>query len=111
MTKGMLTYHLGLKVPAKREKCHMKIEGIGTDHILPWAEGESFLFDDLYNHEVWNDTDEDRYILLIQVKRPCRGLGNVIQNICLFGVRHSRFVQDIIRNIEGGRKGVMMQAS
>jgi beta-hydroxylase len=53
----------------------------------------------MFNHEVWNETDEDRYILLIQIKRPCRGVANMIQNLFLFGVRHSRFVQDIRRNI------------
>jgi aspartyl/asparaginyl beta-hydroxylase (cupin superfamily) len=100
MTKGMLTYHLALKVPAEREKCRMNIEGPDQVHVMPWAEGESFVFDDLYNHEVWNETDEDRYILLIQIKRPCRGLGNFIQNFFLFCVRHSRFVQDIVRNID-----------
>lgn len=99
MTKGMLTYHLALKVPAMRERCRMHIEGPDALHVLPWEEGQSFVFDDMYNHEVWNDTDEDRYILLIQIKRPCRGVANVIQNAFLFGVRHSRFVQDIIRNI------------
>ncbi|SDA33002.1 aspartyl/asparaginyl beta-hydroxylase domain-containing protein [Sphingomonas sp. NFR15] len=100
MTKGMLTYHLGLKVPAERTKCYMTIEEGDARHVLPWGEGESLLFDDLYNHQVANDTDEDRYILLIQIKRPCRGVANVIQNAFLFGVRHSRFVQDIVRNIE-----------
>jgi beta-hydroxylase len=99
MTKGMLTYHLALKVPEQREKCRMTIEEGETLHILPWEEGQSFIFDDMFNHEVWNETDEDRYILLIQIKRPCRGVANMIQNLFLFGVRHSRFVQDIRRNI------------
>ena len=100
MTKGMLTYHLGLKVPQNRGKCRMIIEGPDELHVLPWQEGQSFVFDDMYNHEVWNETDEDRYILLIQIKRPSRGIANAIQNLFLFGVRHSRFVQDIRRNIE-----------
>jgi beta-hydroxylase len=100
MTKGMLTYHLGLKVPKDREKCRMALEGPDRLHLLPWQEGESFVFDDMYNHEVWNETDEDRYILLIQIKRPCRGIANVLQNAFLFGVRHTRFVQDIRRNID-----------
>lgn len=105
MTKGMLTYHLALKVPAEREKCRIHIEGADGLHVVAWEEGRSFIFDDMCNHEVWNDTDEDRYILLIQIKRPCRGTANWIQNLFLFGVRHSRFVQDIRRNIErDGRK-------
>jgi beta-hydroxylase len=103
MTKGMLTYHLALKAPTERKKCRMNIESPDQLHVIPWEEGQSFIFDDLYNHEVWNETTEDRYILLIQIKRPCRGLGNVIQNIFLLGVRHSRFVQDIVRNINDGR--------
>lgn len=100
MTKGMLTYHLALKVPRDREKCRIHIEGADRLHVIAWEEGQSFVFDDMCNHEVWNETDEDRYLLLIQVKRPCRGLANLIQDAFLFGVRHSRFVQDIKRNIE-----------
>lgn len=111
MTKGMLTYHLALKVPAEREKCRMNIEGPDRLHVIPWEEGESFIFDDLYNHEVWNETSEDRYILLLRVKRPCRGLGNLIQNVFLFGVRHSRFVQDVVRNInDAGHKVAVVRA-
>lgn len=100
MTKGMLTYHLALKSPREREKCRIHIEEPGKTHILSWEDGKSFIFDVMYNHEVWNDTDEDRYILLLQIKRPCRWVGNFIQNFFLFCVRHSRFVQDIKRNIE-----------
>lgn len=101
MTKGMLTYHLALKSPKETEKCRMALEEGDTEHTLTWTDGESFLFDDMFNHEVWNETDEDRYILLIQIKRPCRWKGNLIQNLFLWGVRHSRFVQDIKKAIEG----------
>lgn len=100
MTKGMLTYHLALKVPREREKCRMHLEEGNRLHALHWEEGKSFLFDDMFNHEVWNETDEDRYILLIQIKRPCRWLGNLIQDAFLMGVRHSRFVKDIKKAID-----------
>jgi len=100
MTKGMLTWHLALKSPKEREKCRMTLEEGDAVHTLHWDDGESFLFDDMFNHEVWNETDEDRYILLIQVKRPCRWRGNLLQNLFLKGVRHSRFVQDIRKAIE-----------
>lgn len=100
MTKGMLTYHLALKVPEDRESCRMVIEDGDQRHVMVWEEGRSFVFDDMYNHEVWNETGDDRYLLLIQIKRPCRGVANLIQNLFLFLVRHSRFVQDIRRHIE-----------
>ena len=105
MTKGMLTYHLALKVPAQREKCRMHVEEGERLQVLSWEEGVSFIFDDMFNHEVWNETDEDRYILLIQIRRPCRGLGNLIQTVFLKGVRHSRFVKDIKRNIDRAARG------
>lgn len=105
MTKGMLTYHLALKSPADRAKCRMHLEEGDALHVLHWDEGESFVFDDMFNHEVWNETDEDRYILLIQIKRPCGWRGTLIQNLFLGAVRHSRFVQDIRKAIEkaGGK--------
>jgi aspartyl/asparaginyl beta-hydroxylase (cupin superfamily) len=104
MTKGMLTYHLALKVPKDRLRCRMAIEGADGLHILPWMEGDSFVFDDMYDHEVWNETDEDRLILLIQIKRPCTGVASLIQNAFLFGVRHTRFVQDIRRHIDAASR-------
>lgn len=100
MTKGMLTYHLALKAPREAEKCRMHIEEGETLHVMHWRDGESFLFDDMFNHEVWNESDEDRFILLIQIKRPCRFAGNLIQNLFLKGVRHSRFVKDITKAID-----------
>jgi beta-hydroxylase len=100
MTKGMITYHLGLKVPQERERCRMKLEGADQDHTIVWEEGQSLVFDDMFNHEIWNDTPEDRYLLLIQIKRPCRWRANLIQNLFLFGVRYSRFVQDIVKYLE-----------
>lgn len=100
MTKGMLTYHLALKAPREREKCRMHIEEGDQLHVLHWEDGQSFLFDDMFNHEVWNETDEDRYILLIQIRRPCRLAGWLIQTVFLNAVRHSRFVKDIKRAID-----------
>jgi len=106
MTKGMLTYHLALKVPSDRNACRMAIEEGKDVHVMHWEEGKSFVFDDMFNHEVWNETEEDRYLLLIQIKRPCRWRGNTIQNLFLWAVRHSRFVQDIRQAIESANESV-----
>lgn len=105
VTKAMLTYHLALKSPAKREACRMHLEEGERTHVLHWDEGQSFLFDDHFYHAVGNETEEDRYILLIQIRRPCRWLGSAIQHLFLWAVRRSRFVQDIRKAIEraGGK--------
>ena len=90
VTKAILTAHLGLLVPKKREDCRMQVD----DRMLSWEEGRVLVFDDTYHHEVWNDTDESRVILLIQFRRPTGWLGRKVGDLFLGAVRRSRFVQD-----------------
>jgi aspartyl/asparaginyl beta-hydroxylase (cupin superfamily) len=90
VTKAILTAHLGLVVPARREACRMQV----ADETLVWERGKVLVFDDTYYHEVWNDTDEMRVILLVQFRRPTGWLGRVVGSLFLGGVRRSRFVQD-----------------
>ncbi|MDH4386117.1 MAG: aspartyl/asparaginyl beta-hydroxylase domain-containing protein [Caulobacter sp.] len=35
-----------------------------------WREGEAWLFDDTIEHEAWNDSDQDRIILIFDIWRP-----------------------------------------
>jgi ornithine lipid ester-linked acyl 2-hydroxylase len=63
--KGLLRAHLGVKVP-KPDRCRMEIDG----NTVRWREGEAIVFDDTFQHEVWNDSDEDRVVLLVDVLRP-----------------------------------------
>ena len=72
VTKGMVRCHLGLKVPDDPEHCFMDLEGEGdhSDQRCTWKDGELFFFDDTYKHEVWNDTDEERVVLLFDFERP-----------------------------------------
>jgi aspartyl/asparaginyl beta-hydroxylase (cupin superfamily) len=90
VTKAILTAHLGLIVPKKRQDCRMQV----ADEMLTWEEGRILVFDDTYHHEVWNDTEESRVILLIQFRRPTGWIGRLVGNIFLGAVRRSRFVQD-----------------
>ena len=64
--KGILNCHLGLLVPNKREDCRIRVR----DETVFWEEGKLFIFDDTRNHEVWNDTDSIRVVLIIHVVRP-----------------------------------------
>jgi beta-hydroxylase len=65
---GILRFHLGLLVPEPREKCRIRI---GND-FRHWTEGKSLIFDDTFNHEVWNDTDGYRVVLFVDFARPLR---------------------------------------
>ncbi len=77
--KGVLRYHLGLKVPRQAQQCRIRIH----DEIHHWETGKSLIFDDTYNHEVWNDTDEQRVVLFVDFVRPCKFPGNFFNWIVL----------------------------
>lgn len=59
-------YHQGIIVPEPRGVSRL---AIGTE-VHEWAEGVSVLFDDATEHEAWNDSDDDRYVLFVEVLWP-----------------------------------------
>lgn len=65
---GVMRYHLGLIVPEPREKVRIAIDG----EIFHWEEGGGLIFNDAFQHEVWNDTDGMRVVLFITFDRPIR---------------------------------------
>ena len=95
VTKAIMTCHLGLRVPLEGARCTMRV----ADHMVQWHAGEALVFDDTYEHEVANDTDEMRVVLLIQFRRPVRRSGRLIGGLFLWAVRRSRFVQDARRSV------------
>ena len=40
------------------------------DQLHTWEEGKSILFDDSWNHEVYNKSDDLRVVLLVDIFRP-----------------------------------------
>ncbi len=94
VTKGLITCHLGLIVPRDGD-VRMRV----NDQIVRWAEGETLVFDDTYNHEVWNDTDGTRVVLLVQFERPLRQPGKWFADLFMGFVRRSAFVQEARDNI------------
>jgi len=94
--KGVLRYHLGLIVPKEKEACRIRV---GKD-IRHWEEGKSMIFDDTYNHEVWNDTDETRVVLFVDVLRPLPSPWAQINRAIVKAIGYSPFVLDAKRNQE-----------
>lgn len=94
VTKALITCHLGLIVPTDGD-VRMRV----GDRVVRWAEGETLVFDDTYDHEVWNDTDHTRVVLLIQFRRPLRSPGRWIADTFLHVVRKSAFVQEARDNV------------
>ncbi len=94
--KGVLRYHLGLIVPRDAPACRIRV---GED-IRHWQEGQSLVFDDTYNHEVWNDTDETRVVLFVDVLRPLPSPWSQINRAIVKAISYSPFVLDAKRNQE-----------
>jgi len=94
--KGVLRYHLGLIVPRDAQACRIRV---GED-IRHWEEGQSMVFDDTYNHEVWNDTDETRVVLFVDVLRPLPSPWSQINRAIVKAIGYSPFVLDAKRNQE-----------
>lgn len=104
VTKALLTAHLGLIVPVAGERCRMQLD----ESLLHWEEGRTMVFDDTFPHEVWNDTDQLRAVLLIQFRRPVGLLGRLVGELFLSGIRRSSFVQDA-RTELGGWEAAMQR--
>ena len=92
--KGVLRYHLGLIVPSEKEACRIRV----GDEIRHWEEGKSMVFDDTYEHEVWNDTDELRAVLFLDVLRPLPRAEAAINRAIVKGIGISPFILDARRN-------------
>ena len=99
-TKAIVTAHLGLVVPTERDRCHMQV----GDQDVVWEPGRTVIFDDMYPHAVWNDTSEDRIVLLLHLKRPLRWPGTWLRDAFFAALRASPFVKDGVRNLEKWEK-------
>ncbi len=73
---GVLRMHLGLQVPEPAHQCRIRV----ADQFHAWQEGKCLIFDDTYNHEVWNDTDGYRVVLFVDFARPLHWPLNVMNN-------------------------------
>ena len=95
VTKGTVTCHLGLTIPADTAKYTISVEGKSCN----WSPGRFFAFDDTRHHDVWGYTDENRVISLLHVRRPMRLPGALLQSACFVLIRASPFVQGAKRNL------------
>ncbi len=106
ITRGMLTVHLALRVPEPRERCRIRI----ADRDHHWREGELLIFDDTVPHAVWNDTDGDRVVLLIDVDRPMRWPGGVFHRLFMAGFRQTGYVKDARANFAAWERSFYSEA-
>ncbi|MEL6930873.1 MAG: aspartyl/asparaginyl beta-hydroxylase domain-containing protein [Cyanobacteria bacterium J06600_6] len=92
--KGVLRYHLALKVPQDQEDCQIRV----GNEFAYWSEGKSMIFDDSLPHEIWNSTDETRVVLFMDIVRPCKFPISLLNQLVIYLIRCSPFIQDALRN-------------
>ena len=63
MFNTRLICHLPLVVP---EGCAFRV----GNEVREWEEGKLLIFDDTIEHEAWNDSSEDRIVLIFDIWRP-----------------------------------------
>jgi ornithine lipid ester-linked acyl 2-hydroxylase len=91
--RGVLRYHLALKIPEPREACRIRVD---TEYAH-WEEGRSLLFDDSYDHEAWNDTDGIRVVLFMDVLRPLKPPIRQLNTFVIKAISRSPYVGDAKR--------------
>jgi hypothetical protein len=65
-TNLRLTAHLGISIPDDTSKCRIRV----ADKWHNWQVGKVLVFDDAYEHQVENNTDSTRVVLLLRFWHP-----------------------------------------
>ena len=98
--KGLIRAHLGLIVPEPRSRVRMQV---GRETVF-WEEGRCVVFDDTYRHEIWNDTNGVRVVLLIDVPRPFPSSIAAVNKAILRLARVMPFVTSGIKRLRSWEK-------
>jgi beta-hydroxylase len=105
-SRAVVRCHLGLRIPAARERCWIRVD---TSRSC-WAAGELLCFDDTYDHEVHNDTDETRVVLFIDIERPLDGIGVRGREALLWLMRRSKYVKSSKLNLDAWNRRLGIRA-
>lgn len=92
--KGVIRCLLGLKIPEPQEKCGIRV----AEEIRHWSEGKAMIFDDSFPHEAWNETDDIRVVLFLDIVRPIKFPLSIVNQLLLKLIASSPFVQDAYAN-------------
>ncbi|RJS92211.1 aspartyl/asparaginyl beta-hydroxylase domain-containing protein [Salinisphaera sp. Q1T1-3] len=94
VTKGLVRCHIGLRVPDSPERCLIQVDDVDC----AWEEGGMFFFDDTYPHEVWNETDGYRAVLLFDIERPMGMPGKAVSRAMIAALRRTGYFRDALAN-------------
>lgn len=94
--KGVMRYHIGLKVPKDSENCYIALQNDnGVYNKLNWKEGDDIMFDDMFPHFVVNNTPDTRVVLFLDIVRDFKNLNINNLNKCVLAISGTN---DIVEN-------------
>jgi hypothetical protein len=94
--KGIMRYMIPIIVPKDRENVFLCVNEIKYS----WTEGVGVLWDDTYPHKVYNNTDEIRVVIYMDVIRPLSWGLNALNRFILLLACNSKIVKDEIKRTE-----------
>ena len=97
--------HLDLVVPDPPERCWIEVGG----QRYSWREGQAVVFDDLYPHEVHNDTGGVRAVLFVDFERPCRAPVKWLNRLVLMAAPFTDEIRRGKANHDAWEKGYYRQ--
>jgi ornithine lipid ester-linked acyl 2-hydroxylase len=103
---GVLRLHLGLIVPEPRERLGIRIDR----EVYRWTEGEAVIFDDAYEHEACNRTDQTRVVLFVDFVKPLRFPANLLNWLLLNIAVFTPFIREGIENQKAWEKRFYAEA-
>lgn len=87
--RGILRIHLGLIIPQDWQNCFFEV----NNERVYWREGQCFVFDDGYIHQVYNNTNEERVVLIIDIVRPLPIMLNFLNKLAVGFIGHADHIQ------------------
>lgn len=94
--KGIMRYMIPIVVPKDRENVFLCVNELKYD----WTEGVGVLWDDTYPHKVYNNTNEIRVVIYMDVVRPLSWGLNTLNKFILRLACNSKIVKDEIKRTE-----------
>jgi beta-hydroxylase len=92
--KGLLRYHLGVRIP-EPGACRITVNG----ETRAWEQGRSFVFDDTFTHDVWNESRKPRIVLMIDVERPLIAPVALLNRLILRWISSTSYIKDAMANV------------
>ena len=91
---GVLRLQIGIDI-AEPEKCSLRVE----DKTVQLKEKEIFIFDDTFEHELENNSNSNRTVLIIDYYKPLPFLYRVLNKRKIAEIAKSDYVQSVINKI------------